>query len=678
MRHPQWIKFGTLAVYGFLLTFAAFRGDSAHAARSSVAQCLDDTLEQRLVKAVGPRSPYQPILSTDLDFLRSEARFSEGPAPQRNVAIVPPHEQFRINGEVQAILELKKRLIARYRNRIIDVQKGHGADILRAVREQFGMMLKELPETAPQVYRREGDTLVNILTNDRLSAKDLATRDPRVALEKLGQMVPDDLIFMKKKGDEYHMIGGNLAFPTRWSIGGAIGESISDIHVRLGANPEHSAAFSTMINRVLDRTLVTPDVVRRNNWFLDLDPRYPLPNYQTVRFKEPESIGKRNYLDSVFVRSERQTMRGLPESKTVVFGIQPFVYPLRTILKDRDVAANLVDGIKVKLLPTRDNPDYVGKVAKYIESDLARDPSSVPTQVLASEKVNESSYLLRLEKPAGLHLVPGEAVRVTLDTPNGKATRTLSLASSPDSDFLEFAVKDSESDFKQTLKSLKSGAAVQLEATGTSLEFKPEKPAVMIAGGIGITPFRSFIQHVKDRNLNTPMWLFYGNRNEIAFENEINNAAKENRNLDVTHVLSRPGSDWKGERGRVDESFLQKTVPSLPNDAIYYVVASPQMANDTRAALTKLGIPENRISIEAFPGYEAKPAPGEKQAFDPKQVSDHQTVCYCHRVTAGALREAIKSGASTLSELKDQTRAATGCGGCECNVMGLLQCEIAK
>jgi ferredoxin-NADP reductase len=540
------------------------------------------------------------------------------------------------------------------------------------------MMLKELPETAPQVFRREEDVLVNVLTGDRLSAKDLATRDPRVALEKLGQMVPDDLIFMKKKGDEYHLIGGNLAFPTRWSIGGALGESILQIHGGLSNDPEKVAAFSTMINRVLDRTLVTPDVVRRNNWFLYLDPRYPLPSYQTVAFKEPEKIVKGNYLDNVFVRTERQTLRGLPESKTVVFGIQPMVFPLRTIMRDRDVAANLVEGIKVKLLPTRDNPDYVGKVAKYIQSDLDRNPSSIQTRVVASEKVNDSSYLLRLEKPAGLHLVPGEAVRVTLDTPKGKATRTLSLASSPNADHLEFAVKDSDSDFKQTFKSLQSKAVVSLEPTGTSLEFKPEKPAVMIAGGIGITPFRSFIQYAKEKKLKTPMWLFYGNRNEIAFEKELNAAAKENNQLDVTHVLSRAESDWKGQRGRVDEDFLKKIVPTLPGDAVYYVVASPQMANDTRAALTKLGIPENRISIEAFPGYEAKTGSDQKPTFDAKQVPDHQTVCYCHRVSAGALREAIKSGASTLPELKSQTRAATGCGGCECNVMGLLQCEIAR
>jgi hypothetical protein len=132
MRYPNWNKFGTLVVFGFLLTL------SAAAEESRFAQCVGDTLEQRLVKVVGPRSPYQPILSTDLDFLRTEARFAEGPAPQRNVAIVGPLEQFRFNGEVQPILELKKRLMTRYRDRIIDVQKGHGADISELCASSLG------------------------------------------------------------------------------------------------------------------------------------------------------------------------------------------------------------------------------------------------------------------------------------------------------------------------------------------------------------------------------------------------------------------------------------------------------------------------------------------------------------------------------------------------------------
>lgn len=671
MHHLKILRFSTFVV------FALFQALSVHAAEALPA----DSCAEAFARASAPRNLYQPIVSSDLDFLRTEARFAEGPAPQKNMAVLTPADQFRFNNETKAILELKKRLIAKNRDRIIAVQRGQGPAVLAAVREQFQMMLKELPEKSPQIFSRDGDTLANALTGDRLSAKDLATSDARLALEKLGSMVPDDLVFMKKKGDDYVLIGGNLAFPTHWSIGRALGATISEIHGGLAGDPEKAKAFSAMINRVLDRTLSSPEVVRRNNWFLELDPRYPLPDYLTTVYPAPEelgkTIGKKNYKKAVYVRTERQTLRGLPESRVVTFGLQPMVFSVDDLVKDGNLAANLVDGIRVKLLPTRDNPEFVAKIARYIEQDIARAQGILKTHVVSAGKVNDTSSILRIEKPEDLKLVPGEAIRVTLNTPTGHATRTLSLASSPDQDYLEFAVKDSDSDFKQAFRALKPGDAVRIEPTGTSLEFKPEKPAVMIAGGIGITPFRSFIQYVKDQGLKTRMWLLYGNRDQIAFKDELDQATAKNSKLKVTHVLSGDNPDWKGERGRVDRAFLEKTVPTMPKDAIYYVVASPQMANDTREALNHLGVPNDRISIEAFP-YPSKSGSTTNPKIDPVKAPNEQTVCYCHSVSAGALRSAIKNGTTTLDELKTQTKAATGCGGCECNVMGILQCELAK
>jgi ferredoxin-NADP reductase len=671
MHYSKWLNLGAFVI------FTLFPVLGAGAEGVSTVRCVSDVLQERLSKATGTRALYQPILSTDMDFLRDEARFAEGPAPQKNTAIVAPVQQFRFNGETKAILELKKRLVSRYGDRIIAVQKGHSADILNAVREQFRMMLAELPETNPQVFRRDGDTLVNLLTGDRLSEKDLSIRDARKALEKLGQLVPDDLVFMKKKGDDYHLIGGNLAFPTHWSVGGALGETMTQIHSNLAGGPEKAAAFSAMLNRILDRTLASPEVVRRNNWFLELDPRYPLPSYQTTAFDAPSTITKKNYRNAVFLRTERQTLRGLPQSGTVVFGIQPMVFPLGQVLEDPNVADKLIQGIHVKLLPTRDNPSYVARVAQYLDQDVVRDPGVVQTRVVSSSPVDDSSYILRVEKPAGLDIVPGEAVRVTLGTPTGKQTRILSLASSPTKDYLEFAVKKSESDFKQAFQTLKPGDDVKLELTRTSLGFRPDKPAVMIAGGIGITPFRSFIQYAKDKKLDTPMWLFYGNRRQAPFEEELADATEENHKLGVTFVKTRPDVGWQGEKGRIDEDFLKRVVPGLPSDAIYYVVASPEMAESTRASLSKLGIPENRISIEEFPGYESKSADGEKPKVNPAKIPDGQTVCYCHRVSAGELRTAVDDGATTLDAIKDKTKAATGCGGCACNVMGIIECQAA-
>jgi ferredoxin-NADP reductase/bacterioferritin-associated ferredoxin len=632
-------------------------------------------LQKELAKKSGERSLYQPVLSSDLKFLRDEAILAEGPPPQRNMRIVDPSEQFRFNSEAKAIFDQKKRLISKNSKKVLGVLPGQEKAVAKAVQEQFAMILEEFPKTRAELFRREGDTLTNLITGDRLSLAELSKLDAKAALERLGQFVPDDLIFMKKIGKEYRMIGGNLAFPTHWSIETFLGQSINEIHAALVGTPKDVAAFSEMISKVMDRTMTSTQVVCRNNWFLETDPRYALPNYQTTRFPEPASITKKNYRKSVFLRTERQSLRGLPESKTVVFTIQPFVFPLASLVEDRHGAQKLVEGIAAKL------PDdaFAVRIGKYLRQDLGSDTGRIDTKVAGLSQVNETTYKLALEKPPGVKLEPGEAVRVTLETPKGKQTRTLSLANSPNAATFEFAVKTSDSDFKTAFKALTPGNSVNLELLRTSLEFKTDRPAVMIAGGIGITPFRSFIQHVKQKNLETPMWLFYGNRDEIAFKSELDEAAKSNAKLRVSHVLSRPGEEWLGTKGRIDREFLAAAVKDLPKDAHFYIVATPQMTDDVHVALLDLGVKEERISTEAFAGYggAGSEATGNPK-IDPEAAKDCQTVCFCQRVNAGKIRDAVRDGAHTLAAIQTKTKAATACGGCSLNVLGLLACEMKK
>jgi ferredoxin-NADP reductase/bacterioferritin-associated ferredoxin len=632
-------------------------------------------LQSEVAKKSGERSLYQPILSSDLKFLRDEAILAEGPPPQRNMRIVDPSEQFRFNSEAKSIFTQKKKLISKNSKKVIGVLPGQGKAVAKAVQEQFAMILEEFPKTRAEFFRREGDALTNLLTGDRLSLAELSKLDARSALERLGQFVPDDLIFMKKIGNEYRMIGGNLAFPTHWSIETFLGQSIPEIHAALVGTPKDVAAFSDMITKVMDRTMTSTQVVCRNNWFLETDPRYALPNYQSTSYPSPANITKKNYRKSVFLRTERQTLRGLPESDAVVFTIQPLVFPIASLVEDRHVAQKLIDGIAAKL------PDdaFAVRVGKYLRQDLGPDTGRVDTKVLSLTRINEATYALSLEKPANLKLDPGEAVRVTLDTPKGKQTRTLSLANSPNARTLEFAVKSSDSDFKTAFKALVPGTPVNLELLRTSLEFKTDRPAVMIAGGIGITPFRSFIQHVKEKNLDTPMWLFYGNRDEIAFKVELDDAAKSNAKLQVSHVLSRPGPEWQGTKGRIDRDFLMSAVKELPSNAHYYIVAAPQMTDDVHIALREFGVPEERISTEAFVGYGGGGAEATgNPKIDAETAKDCQTVCFCQRVNAGKIRSAVADGARTLEAIQTKTKAATACGGCALNVLGILACEMKK
>lgn len=616
------------------------------------------------------------IFSTDMDYLKTEVRFNEGASPQRNMAIAPPEQQFRLNGDIGPVLKLRKKLMSTYRDQLVGALRGFHPDLRAAIQEQFSMILNEFPQKAPHAYRREGGTLVNLLTGDRLSLVDLVGADARTALVRLGEMVPDDLIFLKRVGEDYKIIGGNLSFATHWHITEFLGATMSVIHSNI-SSPEAARRFSKMIEDVCDRTLREPSIVRRNNWFLEIDPRYPLPSFMPANYDEPIFLNARNYRRTTFLRTERQTLRGLPQSQVVVFSIQPLVFTLGQIHKDPSVAQHLLEGIKVKLIPQEGRWGFVGRVAQLMEADLSKNLRAFSTRVISSLPVNDSVHILRVEKPEGVDPVIGEAVKITLNTPNGRVSHVLSLASSPKRNYLEFAVRESNSDFKQTFKSLQPGQSVFLELTGTSLEFNLRKPVAMIAGGIGITPFRSLIQYAEDKNLKTPMWLFYGNRDHIPFDSEINEAENSNSRLAVTHVLS--GGEANGHiPGRIDENFLTQAARDLPSNTVFYVVGSPQMAADVEAALRRIGIPQERISVEIFPGSEVVPGVQSEPQQGAKIFGDKDTVCLCRKVTAGAIRSAIDDGARTLEDIQSTTKAATGCGGCKCNVLKILACGIKQ
>ncbi|MEK6580046.1 MAG: (2Fe-2S)-binding protein [Bdellovibrionota bacterium] len=57
---------------------------------------------------------------------------------------------------------------------------------------------------------------------------------------------------------------------------------------------------------------------------------------------------------------------------------------------------------------------------------------------------------------------------------------------------------------------------------------------------------------------------------------------------------------------------------------------------------------------------------------------DERTTCFCHNVNVKTIREAIRRGADTVEKIKSETCASTGCGGCEWDVMMILEEELKK
>ncbi|HET8670946.1 MAG TPA: FAD-dependent oxidoreductase [Candidatus Saccharimonadales bacterium] len=123
-----------------------------------------------------------------------------------------------------------------------------------------------------------------------------------------------------------------------------------------------------------------------------------------------------------------------------------------------------------------------------------------------------------------------------------------------------------------------------------------DKPLVFVAGGIGITPFRSMLKQRAHDNLPLNVTLVYGNRtNAIVFKDEFDNYAAQNPEFKVEYVTGEPLTAAK----------LAELVPNLCSSLVYVSGPEPMveaLGNQLKAA----GLPEIQLKQDFFPNYTAE------------------------------------------------------------------------
>ena len=219
------------------------------------------------------------------------------------------------------------------------------------------------------------------------------------------------------------------------------------------------------------------------------------------------------------------------------------------------------------------------------------------------EEVAEGTMAFRFEKPAGFAFKAGQSANFALLEPPAEpnsARRTFSLASAPYEKELMVATRMREgSHFKRALKALPAGAKVKLvgPAGNMTLHDDPARAAVFIAGGIGITPFRSMLLQADHERLEHRLYLAYSNRRRehAAFLDELQ--ALERRN--TRFRLLAPMTDAEG---MLDEEKLKRFVGDAPSP-VYYLAGPPAMVQAMKAILARNGVAPDDVRSEEFFGY---------------------------------------------------------------------------
>ncbi|TAM89977.1 MAG: FAD-dependent oxidoreductase [Candidimonas sp.] len=229
-------------------------------------------------------------------------------------------------------------------------------------------------------------------------------------------------------------------------------------------------------------------------------------------------------------------------------------------------------------------------------------------------EIANRTLAFHFEKPAGFTFKPGQAIDITLPAANPAAggdalLHTFSLVNAPFQDEIVIATRMRDSAFKRALGQLAAGTTVKLEGPAGSLTLsgKSTRPAVFLAGGIGITPFHSMLQQAAHDQSPRHLTLLYSNSSpeNAAFLEELEQLARRNPNFHLmatmTHMqgATRP---WHGETGMIDAAKIKQVCAGL-TDPIFYLAGPPAMVESLSSELEDAGIDEDDVRSEEFFGY---------------------------------------------------------------------------
>jgi ferredoxin-NADP reductase len=235
------------------------------------------------------------------------------------------------------------------------------------------------------------------------------------------------------------------------------------------------------------------------------------------------------------------------------------------------------------------------------------------SKLIRREEVAEGTIAFHFGKPSGFAFKAGQSADVTLiDPPDTDAEgnrRTFSIASPPFENELVFTTRMRDTAFKRSLKNVPLATEVKIGSAAGSftLHKNPTKPAVFLAGGIGITPFLSIVRQANHDRLPHKLYLFYSNRRpeDTAFLGTLQNLEKTNPNFRLICTMtemSKSKKDWKGETALIDKELLSKHLAVLQGP-IYYIAGPTTMVAAMRQTLVGAGVEEDDIRAEEFAGY---------------------------------------------------------------------------
>jgi ferredoxin-NADP reductase len=231
--------------------------------------------------------------------------------------------------------------------------------------------------------------------------------------------------------------------------------------------------------------------------------------------------------------------------------------------------------------------------------------------LIGREQVAEGTMSSTFAMPPDWTFRAGQFVDITLiDPPTTDAagnTRGFSVSSAPSENVITITTRLRGSAFKRNLQTFPLGTMVRIEGPFGDLQLDDvNRPAVLLAGGIGVTPFRSMlVEAARQGGLAQRVVLVHSNRrpSDAPFLSELQQLAQRDENLTFVPTMTDldPADRWGGERSRIGVQLIRHLLDDVR--AVYYLAGPPGFVEAMSQMLAGLGVPKTDIRTEEFSGY---------------------------------------------------------------------------
>lgn len=194
---------------------------------------------------------------------------------------------------------------------------------------------------------------------------------------------------------------------------------------------------------------------------------------------------------------------------------------------------------------------------------------------------------------------PGRHGMIYVKTLSGKIKgKPFSVASAPEEGEIIISTKVTKdaSEYKRGLDNLQPGDIITMNGPIGPFHLEEgTKRALLIGGGVGITPIRAIIfSAILNNNSNTSMQiLFIDGKKEFLYKDELDEAVQNNEFVKIKYL---------SERAELSDE-LANYLKEFGNDSYYFVSGSSQMVKELKSFLKSKGIARKNIKSDVFFGY---------------------------------------------------------------------------